>query len=276
MELHSIPEPNTGCTLWTGGLNRYHGIMKVDGRMKQAHRVAWELARGAIPAGAWVLHDCGNPTCVNVEHLKIGDASENGADFRRHYAEHGYPKIAATPLVRVRAERKIMDASEVRRILDYDPATGLFRWKRRADREQSWNTKHACKIAGCKLPNGYRYIMIMGKLHLAHRLAVLWMTGAWPSDQVDHINNDRCDNRWENLRQASNAQNAANQGVRTNNTSGVKGVSWDKSRNAWFVKIRVKYKQIALGRFASFDDAVAARRAAEMLHQGAFANKEPA
>lgn len=278
LEANSIPEPNTGCHIWLGALVRDHGVMKVDGRQYQAHRLAWEQRHGAIPGGKWVLHECGVSACVNVDHLRLGNAMQNGFDLSRHYAKHGRPaRVLSGPSdTRVRADRVEMDADEVRRVLDYDPETGVLRWKHRPDRERAWNTKHAGKVAGSVLPIGYRYVMVLGKLHIAHRLIFLWMTGEWPVGQVDHINRVRSDNRWANLRAATQMQNSANQGLRRTNKSGVAGVSWDDARGKWFVKIRVGYKQIALGRFDKFEDAVAARRAAEALHHGDFANREPA
>lgn len=275
MELNSIPEPNTGCHLWLGSLVRNHGVIKVDGVLMQAHRLAWELRQGRIPDGQWVLHACGNPVCVNADHLKLGDAVQNGADASRHFAKHGVPRVVSSAAKRSRAQPIDMNADEVRRVLDYDPRTGIFLWKHRPDREQCWNTKHAGKVAGSTLPIGYRYIMMLGKLHLAHRLAFLWMTSEWPVAQVDHINSVRTDNRWANLRGATPAQNAVNVLPRGNNTSGVTGVSWNPKRSRWYAYVRVDGRMRGLGLHPRFEDAVAARRAAEALHYGEFANRGP-
>lgn len=81
--------------------------------------------------------------------------------------------------------------------------------------------------------NGYSGIMFEGRAVYAHRLAFFLMTGKWPLQQVDHINGDKKDNRWINLREASASQNKANENRRSTNTSGLKGVSWHKKAEKW-------------------------------------------
>ena len=89
---------------------------------------------------------------------------------------------------------------------------------------------------------------------------------------VDHINHDRLDNRKENLRICSTRQNTMNQDVSKNNTSGITGVGWDKSSNKWIAYIKVNYRQITLGRFSNIDDAIEARRNAEIEYFGEYRN----
>lgn len=81
------PEPTSGCHLWTGGINQatrtagYGRIAAPGGApMLRAHRVAWELAHGPIPAGLFVLHRCDVTVCVNPDHLYLGTDVENRAD----------------------------------------------------------------------------------------------------------------------------------------------------------------------------------------------------
>lgn len=98
----------------------------------------------------------------------------------------------------------------VRELLDYNPETGVFTWRPR-DRKwfntdriwNSWNAKLAGKPAGTPHRSGYIWIGLNGKLLAAHRLAFLWMAGAWPTRQVDHRDRDRANNRWTNLRDAT-------------------------------------------------------------------------
>ena len=92
---------------------------------------------------------------------------------------------------------KPLTAKRLRTLLDYSPETGLFTWK----------TRPSCRVrvgdvAGQINGDGYRRVRIGGKDFFANRLAILWVEGRHPAGQVRHINGNRSDNRWENLRQA--------------------------------------------------------------------------
>lgn len=85
----SIPEPNTGCWLWTGAwkgkgrLTSYGSICLMLNSKRQdllAHRFSYEVFNGSIPKGSWVLHKCDTPSCVNPEHLFLGNNKINVAD----------------------------------------------------------------------------------------------------------------------------------------------------------------------------------------------------
>jgi hypothetical protein len=90
--------------------------------------------------------------------------------------------------------------------------------------------------------------------YMAHRLAWLYMTGAFPKEQIDHINLDRADNRWRNLREATQSQNRANVSAYANNTSGIKGVNWDKRAGKWRAQIYIAGRKTLLGMFSAKDD----------------------
>ena len=91
---------------------------------------------------------------------------------------------------------------------------------------------------------------------------------------VDHINHNILDNRKENLRICTHSQNSMNQSVSNRNTSGVKGVSYDKSRNKWLARITFNQKHINLGRFNTLEEAIEARKQAELEYFGEYRNKE--
>lgn len=158
-----------------------------------------------------------------------------------------------------------MDISpeRVRGLLDYDPETGIFRWKvnrRRARRGA---------VAGC-LDKVYGYIRVMidGKSHLAHRLAWIYQVGIFDRE-IDHVNLKRDDNRISNLREADRSQNGSNARIRKNNKSGFKGVT--KDRASWRAQITHRSKTIKLGSFQTPQEAHAAYcEAAHRLH-GEFA-----
>lgn len=97
--------------------------------------------------------------------------------------------------------------------------------------------------------NLYRYMIICGHRCLASRLAFFYMTGNWPANQIDHIDKNPQNDSWQNLREATNQQNNANTGRQKNNTTGYKGVTWDKRNKKWRAQIMVNGRGIALGRF---------------------------
>ena len=134
--------------------------------------------------------------------------------------------------------------------LQYNPLTGIFT-----------NKKKGLK-AGTATDQGYVRIGIDNNYYKAHRLAFLYMLGLFPSDQVDHINGNRSDNRWLNLRSASNAINQKNRKTQKNNTSKVTGISWSKERVAWEASIRVNKRRVSLGRHSDWFEAVCARMSA--------------
>lgn len=131
-------------------------------------------------------------------------------------------------------------------VLGYDPYTGIFTWQIRTGRRS-----HIGDIAGgIDKSTGYWRINIDKKKYHAHRLVWLYMTGAFPNNEIDHINRNRNDNRFVNLRDVTRSENAQNQnGIRS--SSGLRGVSWNKRDNCYSAKINANGKQYHLG---SFDD----------------------
>lgn len=118
-------------------------------------------------------------------------------------------------------------------------------------------------IAGGVDHNGCRYIKIKGTKYSAHRLAWLYYHGVFPKNEIDHINRDKEDNRYRNLRDVSRMCNMRNSRNYHNNKSGVKGVSWHTWHKKWAVNVRIMNKQYYLGYFCDYDEVVLTRLAAE-------------
>ena len=139
-------------------------------------------------------------------------------------------------------------------MLDYDPETGVFTWKK----AHKTRTRLIGRVAGAML-NGYRVISLGRSNVYAHRLAWAWVHGEEPPVEVDHINRDRLDNRIDNLRNGDKGINQSNMPISKRNKSGVIGVCFDKARPAWLANL--KGKSIYIG--ADFFEAVCARKSAE-------------
>ena len=166
-----------------------------------------------------------------------------------------------------------LTADYLRSILDYDPVTGVFIWRERPLAHfrtiragKIWNGAFPGTVAGTLTHHGYRQVNIGTKLYKASRLAWLYMTGQWPSEVIDHIDGNRSNDAFCNLRDVRLIENCRNQKTPSHNTSGICGVSWVASRNKWLATIKVRGIAKNLGRFAAKDDAIAARKAAEAVY----------
>jgi hypothetical protein len=152
-------------------------------------------------------------------------------------------------------------ADEVRALLDYEPGTGVLRWKQRpglSGAVKIWNAKHAGRSAGSKRRDGYWQVSICDRLFLAHHLAWAIMTGAWPEMNIDHKDTDRANNCWANLRQASGTQNQGNRRINRNNKTGFKGVHRKRKDGRFVAQLQMKGRVVQLGRFLCPNDAHAA------------------
>lgn len=171
--------------------------------------------------------------------------------------------------------KEMPELSLFRRLVDYDPETGIFIWKERPDDlfegkrklTNTWNKRFAGMPALCTLNhNGYLYGAIFGSNYSTHRMAWYFIHGVNP-DEIDHINGVRTDNRICNLRHVDRKENCKNAKRQARNTSGVSGVAWDSKNAKWQVRIGRRH----IGRFRDFEEAVSARKAAE-LQNGFHAN----
>ena len=149
---------------------------------------------------------------------------------------------------------------ELKNRLIYNPSTGEF------------TERCSGRVAGSTTHYGYVQIGIDYEDYKAHRLAFLYMTGSIPK-MIDHRNRVRNDNRWCNLRESDHEKNNCNTSVRSDNTSGVKGVTWDKNRNKWQAKVQFKGKTYGAGYHINLKDAeIAVSKKRYELH-GDFANQ---
>ena len=154
--------------------------------------------------------------------------------------------------------------AEILGSLSYDPGTGFFYWKtpkqgRHLGQPVGWKTK------------GYLEVSISGNGFKLHRLAFLFMGEDIPYC-VDHINRVRHDNRWCNLRAATWSGNTANTGKYSNNTSGLKGVSFHKNRGKWVAHIGVNGKDVYLGIYKTPEEAHEAYKEAAVKFHKEFAS----
>lgn len=162
----------------------------------------------------------------------------------------------------------------VREVLLYDPETGIFVWKvNRPNRFGRIGVR-----AGKVMKTGRCYIGLDGELMLASRLAFLWMTGAWPTQNIDHANLDCGDDRWSNLREVTQRENNAN--TRGWAKSGFKGVHRTRT-GKWFATIRDgaigpdgRAKQRSLGTYLTPEEAHEAYKAAALKAWGVYARTE--
>lgn len=145
--------------------------------------------------------------------------------------------------------RPIITAQRLRELLHYDPETGLFTWR-------VWRSRTATagSIAGSADEDGYILICINRRKYRAHRLAWLYVHGEWPEHEIDHENVVPSDNRWLNLRPATQAQNQQNRlKAQSNNKCGLMGVS--RHGNRYRSRISIDFDTKYLGSFPTPEEA---------------------
>lgn len=136
----------------------------------------------------------------------------------------------------------ILTAVRLRELLHYDPESGVFTWRVARGPIKAGN------VAGALQRIGYRVIRLDLELHYAHRLAWLYITDGWPAAEVDHIDGDKGNNRWSNLRDVAHKANCANQHV-AQGSAGLLGAAWNKRSKNWRAIVTRDDKQIHIGTF---------------------------
>lgn len=160
------------------------------------------------------------------------------------------------------ASENALSLEALKRMLRYDPETGLFIWL---------HGQMEGRRAGAISKAGYIRIKISGRNYLAHRLAWLCVHGRWPDGGIDHRDGDGQNNRIANLRTATPEQNSFNKGGYRNNRVGLKGVGYHAGTGKWRARIRHRGRLVSLGLFATAGEAHEAYVAAARNLFGEFA-----
>lgn len=160
---------------------------------------------------------------------------------------------------------KPISLKEASRYLSYCENTGSFTW---IGKYKTSNVNIG-DVAGSIDGNGYRVIRLMDSIYQAHRLVFLFVGDTLPDAklEVDHINGNKDDNRYCNLRLVTRSQNQMNRKTNINNKSGMRGVSWKKVYNKWCVQLGYQSKLYFYGYYSDLDEAKeVASKARKELH----------
>ena len=222
---------------WVGSVG--HRFMKILDVETTASRFVWLYFYGIMPT-TYLEHINGNKLDDRIENLRI---------------PIDYSDLQLT-------------AERLRAVLNYDPDTGIFTWRR--DTSKKTRGKHS----GFSNDQGYLLIGVDGHKYRIHRLAWFYIHGKWPAHHIDHINGNRADNRLSNLREAEVFQNMANSRRPITNKSGYKGVSWHAGARKW--QVHIKYQDINsyLGLFESAEEGHAVYCAEAIRLKGKFAKTD--
>lgn len=215
-------------------------MIMVDGINYNAGILAWVYTQGTWPDGR-IKYINGNPLDNRVENIRVQNV----------------------PSSAIKGQRMTLD--RLKELVHYEPETGHFTWR------ISSSVARPGERAGGGHGLGYRAMGLDYKKYLEHVLAWFYMTGEWPSSEIDHINGDKADNRWTNLRLATRSQNNHNRHLTRRNKSGVHGVH--KHGNKFRARLYVSGVHVDLGVFDTLAEARAARIAAEKVHLGEFARQ---
>jgi hypothetical protein len=259
-------EPDTGVIRWkitsgravagreAGCLDKSSGYIRVriDGFPIMAHHVAFALMTGRWPE-------------LIIDHIRGKEAGNAWGNLREvtHSQNILNKPIFRGPMrapERLKQPRRRPTVEEVRAALVYDKETGILRWG------------EGGAEAGRLNEDGYVRIGMHWRQYPAHVLAVVIIKGYWPKNTVDHKNNVRSDNRWDNLREATQSQNVANSRLSSRNTSGFKGVSYVRQSGRWAAYIKVKGVARRIGEFDTPEEAHEAYKREAVAVWGKFAN----
>ena len=181
-----------------------------------------------------------------------------------------------------------LSVETLRRLLTYNPGTGIFVWRPRLATDFSsgvrsaaqvcavWNARYANTQAGWRRRDGYPAIAIFDIDYRAHRIAWVMMTEEWPDHDIDHQDGNPMNCAWGNLRAATHQQNRLNNKIYSNNSSGCPGVAWKPDKKKWRARIRLASTDYHLGYFDTLELAYNARLEAEHRMFGKFRRAQSA
>jgi hypothetical protein len=204
----------------------------VLGKDYRACSIVWALSKGAFPEGVLRYID-GDPMNFNIENLR-----DSGLNLQ-------------------------LTSELAHTFLDYSIVTGRLYW-----RIARTGGVVAGAEAGGVHSQGYRIVSLLGEDYPAHRLIWLMLVGCFPAETIDHINGNRLDNSFINLREASQAENTRNRKTPITNTSGFKGVSFNQGR--WLASGAFNGVRKTIGRYATPVESKNARDAWAKLHHKDF------
>lgn len=216
-------------------------LLMVDDVNYIAGQVAWAYVHGEWPK-ARIKYIDGNKLNNRIANIRIQDRDRD--------------EVKAQPLTQER----------LKELLAYDPESGWFTW--RVNNSVAKPGERAGGMHGL----GYRMIGLEYKKYLEHSLAYFYMTGEWPTLQIDHLNRNKTDNRWANLRHGTRSENGHNKGLHPRNTTGYAGVI--VHGNGFRAVIRVEGNEYT-GWFNTVAEARVQRLLFEVKHLGRFTTFDP-
>lgn len=177
--------------------------------------------------------------------------------FQSKHHEHKHDCKLVVRNMGIQARKHQIDPKRIEQCVSYCPDSGRLAWT---------TGQFAGKTISGTNTKGYIQLQIDGITLLGHRVCYCLMTGSMPPMDIDHIDGDKTNNTWSNLRLVNNSDNHKNMKIFKTNSSGVAGVAWNPIKNRWDSYITSRNRRFYLGRFKNFFDAVCARKAAEIKH----------
>jgi hypothetical protein len=249
-------------------------VVTIDYKIYKVHRVIWKMMTGED--ADTVDHIDRDKVNNRLANLRDATPSEQNYNRRMRRLAPGEVEIRVAALSDECAKSKPRDVraktlpsqERLKELFDYDPLIGLL-----IHRTSSTNGRRKAGNPVTTLCKGYVKVFVDNREGYAHRIAWKIMTGEEP-EVVDHIDGNRANNVWDNLRDVRAYQNQGNTSLYRNNKSGVKGVYWAKDKNRWTAQISIGDKIRYLGRFVSIEDAKKAYDAAALIHFGFVTDTE--